>query len=248
MKVQPEGISAKDERELLDYLIKIVDNNYSRIGEIWNPIEMVLMGYVEHCISTRDKLKTQKTTNGEFHGLNKDKKKQEPSCQIASLKWILTELLGLLIRKNSVQKAKTRKRSTSTDKEESITSQDTHNSEEPIQKVNPVKRQTHLFEFAFGEYQKMIRAVTAKKNEEVNRLLLDVVNSNIDNHAGTFGDLEWEFVLQVSGTTVEFLSLKGNMRREDADLMFDVIHKVKNMYLNKLSESNLRHFICICNR
>lgn len=94
----------------------------------------------------------------------------------------------------------------------------------------------------------MVRQITAKKNEDIDRLLLDVVNSNIDNHAGTFSDVEWQFVLHVSGSTVEFLSLQGNMRRADADLMFDVIHKVKNMYLNKLGESNLTHFIGTCSK
>ena len=94
----------------------------------------------------------------------------------------------------------------------------------------------------------MIQKITTKKNEEINRVLLGVINSVIDNHASSFVNLEWEFVLNISKNTMEFLSLKGTMLRDDTNAMFDIIHKVKNMYLNKLNDNNLRNFIGICDR
>jgi hypothetical protein len=104
------------------------------------------------------------------------------------------------------------------------------------------------FNFSFGRYRVMIQKITEKKNEQINRVLLGVVNSAIDNHAGAFVDVEWEFVLKVSKKTMEFLSLKGNMQREDTNAMFDIIHKVKNMYLSRLEGESLNNFIGICDR
>lgn len=132
---QPEGISAEDGRELLDYLIKIVDNNYERISEIWNPVEMVVMGYVEHCIVSQEKQKNRKKAKGRLGRLIEEQKRPKAGLQMAALKWILTKLLGLIITKNTTRKKRARKRSASTDKDGSMTSQDTRNSEEPAQKV-----------------------------------------------------------------------------------------------------------------
>jgi hypothetical protein len=94
----------------------------------------------------------------------------------------------------------------------------------------------------------MIQKITAKKNESINRILLQIINSTIDNHGGLLETKEWEFALQTSGITMEFLSLQGRVNPEDSDLMFDIIHKVKNMFLNKLEQNNLRNFIRICDK
>ena len=55
-----------DNRELLDYLIKIINNNFSRILEIWDPIEMVLLGYTDFCIKRKEKQKTSEQSQGKI--------------------------------------------------------------------------------------------------------------------------------------------------------------------------------------
>lgn len=63
--VTPERVSPKDFRELLDYLVKVVDNNFSRVSEIWAPIELVLISFAEHCVSVAAKV--QKKPLGTSH-------------------------------------------------------------------------------------------------------------------------------------------------------------------------------------
>jgi hypothetical protein len=64
--VTQDIISIDDCKELLDYLIKIVNNNFSRISEIWDPVEAVLLAYTDNCIINESKFNSEKLKKGIF--------------------------------------------------------------------------------------------------------------------------------------------------------------------------------------
>lgn len=92
----------------------------------------------------------------------------------------------------------------------------------------------------------MVQKVSSRKNQSVHQVLLRVINSIIDNHGSLFDHKEWNLALHISGASMEFLSLQGPINPDDSDSMFDIIHKVKNMFLNRLGEDNMKRFIQIC--
>lgn len=86
------------------------------------------------------------------------------------------------------------------------------------------------------------------KNENLNLVITDSINSILEHNAYFFSFEEWEFILLVSKNLLDFLQLKGKVENEDTFSLYEIIRKIKNMHLKQLNEDNFKCFMIICGK
>ena len=84
------------------------------------------------------------------------------------------------------------------------------------------------------------------KNEYLNKVILESVNTILENNSYLFKQDEWDFILSTCHHLIDCLQAKGNLENEDLIFLYENIRKIKNMHLKDLNEKNFKKFIKIC--